>query len=334
MTSWKSYLKSNPADWLLEEENPSVHFFTMRDILDFPSDSPKLKAKRRIMESGAVPAILARQNEGGYWGKPEDFYVRSKYRGTVWTFILLTELGVDGNDERLKKTCEFILENSQDKVSGGFSYQKGKDGGTPSGVIPCLTGNMLTGLIKCGYLGDPRVKKGIEWITTYQRFDDGKVEIPIDFPYRKTFRCFEKHTCHMGVVKTLKALAEIPMDKRTTEVKTTVEKGVEYLLKHHIYKRSHNLQKVSKPGWLELGFPLMYNTDVLEILEILLKLGVKDPRMQEAIDLVLSKQDSEGRWLMEHTYNGRFQVSIEPEGKPSKWVTLKAMKVIKGFYSG
>ena len=99
----------------------------------------------------------------------------------------------------------------------------------------------------------------------------------------------------MSVVKMLKALAEIPSEKRSKEVKKTIKMGCEFMLKHHIHKRSHNLEKVSKPSWRKFGFPLMYQTDALEILDILTKLGYKDKRMQEAIDLVLSKQNNQGR---------------------------------------
>jgi hypothetical protein len=76
----------------------------------------------------------------------------------------------------------------------------------------------------------------------------------------------------------------------------------------------------------------MWQTDVLEILGILTKLGYKDKRMQEAVDLVISKQGDHGRWKLEHTFNGRFQVDIEQKGKPSKWITLNALKVLKRFF--
>ncbi len=104
------------------------------------------------------------------------------------------------------------------------------------------------------------------------------------------------------------------------------------MLKHHVYKRSHDLTRVSKAGWLRLGFPLMWNADVLEVLGILTKLGYRDERMQEAVDLVVSKQDEDGKWKLEDTYNGRFQVNIEQKGKPSKWVTLNAVRMLKRFY--
>jgi hypothetical protein len=101
---------------------------------------------------------------------------------------------------------------------------------------------------------------------------------------------------------------------------------------HHIYKRSHNLSKVAKADWLQFGFPLMVYFDTLEALDIITELGYHDQRMQEAIDLVVSKQDGEGRWLMERTFNGRYAASIEPKGKPSKWLTLRALRVLKRYY--
>ncbi|UCE39595.1 MAG: nitrogen fixation protein NifH [Thermoplasmata archaeon] len=334
VSNWKSFLKNDPVQWLLEPDNPSVRYFTLRDIQGI-SDKNKdvITAKKEIMTEGLVPKILAKQKAGGYWGKPEDFYERSKYRGTVWNFIILAELGADGNDKRIKLTSEFILKWSQDKRSGGFAHQGSKyNGGQHSGVIPCLTGNLLWSLIRFGYLNDPRIKKGIRWITTYQRFDDKIKVAPTGWPYDRWKNCWGRHSCHMGVVKIMKALAEIPKSKRTKAVNRTIEEGAEYLLKHHIYKRSRNLKKVSKPQWVKFGFPLMYQSDAMEVMGILTRLGFRDDRMQEALDLILSKQNEEGKWNLENTFNGRYLVNIEHKDKPSKWVTMNAIKVLKQYY--
>jgi hypothetical protein len=334
VSDWKAVLKADPTDWLLEKDNPSVRYFTLTQIQDKPQNSPEAQeAKKEIMLSGVVPKILAKQHDGGYWEAPEKFYT-AKYRGTVWQLIILAELGADGNDPRIKKACEFILENSQEHKSGGFSawLSVKVGGGRYSGVLPCLTGNMVWSLIRLGFLEDPRVQRGIEWIVKYQRFDDGEAWPPKIWPYEKATFCFGKHSCFMGVVKALKALVEIPADKRSVAAVDTLNRGAEYLLKHHIYKKSHDLTRVSKPGWLMLGFPLMYQTDVLEILGILTQLGCRDGRMREAVDLVVSKQDELGRWKLEGTFNGRFHASIEEKGSNSKWVTLNALKVLKGFY--
>jgi len=334
MRNWKSMLKADPADWLLEKNNPSVRYFTLTEILDKSEDDPEVKeTKKEIMTIGIVPVILFRHNNEGYWETAGGFYTK-KYNGTLWQLIILAELRADGGDKRMRKACEFIMENSQDRESGGFSMHASAKtgGGRHSEVITCLTGNMVWSLIRFGYLGDPRVQRGINWIVRYQRFDDGIHDVPTGWQYDKFEMCWGKHTCHMGVVKTLKALAEIPKDKRSEGVKNTIEIGAEYILVHHIYKKSHDLSSISKPGWLRLGFPLMYQTDVLEILGILTKLGYKDKRMQEAVDFVVSKQDAQGRWKLENTFNGRFQVNIEEKGKPSKWVTLNALRVLKRFY--
>jgi hypothetical protein len=335
MSGWKSVLKGDPIEWLLEENNPSVRYFTLTEVMGRSlGDGETKEAKKKIMEVGTVPSILAKQNGQGFWESSDRFYT-AKYKGTVWQLIILAELGADANDGRVRKACEFVLANSQDRVSGGFSCRGNAKlgGGTHGGVLPCLTGNEVWSLIRLGYLKDPRVTKAIDWITTYQRFDDGIKEPPKGWPYDKNQDCFGTHSCHMGVVKVLKALAEIPAPERSENVVRTIQEGAEYVLKHHIHRRSHNLNRLSKPGWLRFGFPLMYQTDVLEILGIMTKLGYRDNRMQEAVDLVVSKQNGEGRWNMENSFNDRFHVSIEQNGKPSKWITLNALKILKRYYN-
>ncbi|MGB3861073.1 MAG: hypothetical protein WA915_03245, partial [Candidatus Aminicenantaceae bacterium] len=253
-----------------------------------------------------------------------------KFKGTVWQMIILAELGADREDRRIQRACEFVLEMSQDRKSGGFAYKGSKKGGGfHSGVFPCLTGNMIWSLIRFGYLDDPRVEHGIEWIADFTRYDDGVNRVLHGWPYEKKEMCWGKHTCHLTVVKALKALAEIPEEKRSLKVKNVIAQGAEYLLKHHLFKRSHNLDMIAKPKWVKLGFPWMWDTDVLEMLLILTRLGYRDNRMKEAIDLVISKQDAKGRWILENTYNGRFQVNIERKGKPSKWITMNALRTLK-----
>jgi hypothetical protein len=335
MTHWESFLKSDTTEWLLEPNSPSVRYFALVELLEKPeTNSEVIEAKNQIMKTGVVPKILSKQTEQGCWDAPDRFYT-AKYKGTVWQLLILAELGVDPNNNGIKKACEFLFENSQDHESGGFSVWPSKKvgGGRHSGVIPCLTGNMVYTLIKLGFYGDLRLQRAIDWITQYQRFDDGESPAPKCWPYDKLTSCFSKHSCHMGVVKSLKGLAAVPSEDWSKEVKDTIKQGAEYLLIHHVHKKSHDLSQVSKPGWLRFGFPLMYQTDVLEILNILTSLGYKDERMHEAIDLVVSKQDESGRWTLKNSFNGRFQTNIEQKGKPSKWVTLKALTALKQFYS-
>ncbi|MCU0851477.1 MAG: nitrogen fixation protein NifH [Candidatus Thermoplasmatota archaeon] len=336
MKSWKSYLNTDPTDWLLEKSNPSIRYITLRSILGKHETDPEVQqAKQEIMHTGLVPAILEKQHSKGYWEDPERFY-SAKYKGTVWQLLILAELYADGTNDKIQNACEFILNNSQNAESGGFAYSRSKKngGGRRSEVIPCLTGNMVFSLIRLGYLNDPRLQKGIDWITTYQRFDDKIPQAPTGGPYdRLKTGCFSRHSCHMGAAKAMKALAEISPQQQSAAVKKTIEKGAEYFLLHHVFKSSHHLDRVPKPGWLRFGFPLMYQTDALEILEFLTTLGYKDQRMQEAVDLVVSKQNNKGQWLLENTFNGRYQVSIEKKDEPSKWITLRAVQILKRYYS-
>jgi hypothetical protein len=335
MSDWKSIIKADPIPWLLEENNPSVRYFTLVDILGLPAGDRRVPAaKKAIMKTGIVPKILARQKKGGYWEKAENFYIRTKYRGTVWQLIILAELGADGRDARVESACDFVLEFSQDRQSGGFSYVGGpQGGGYHSGVIPCLTGNMVWSLIRLGRGDDPRVKRGVDWITTFARLDDGDGPVLKGWPYEKREPCWGRHTCHSGAAKILKALAAIPEEERSPEIRRTIDAGAEYFLKHHIYKRSHDFSRAVKPKWTKLGFPTMWDGDALEVFGILAGLGCRDPRMREAAKLILSKQDERGRWALENTYNGHFQVNIERKGKPSKWVTLLALKALKVYMS-
>lgn len=318
------------VSWLLDGDDPSVRYLTLTNLLGAAPDDPDVVAARAaIMTEGTVPRILATQLDDGHWEGRDRFYT-GKYRGTVWQLVILAELVADGTDPRVRAACEAILRDSQDRESDAFSMARAKrdGGGLHSQVIPCLTGNMVWSLIRLGMADDPRVQRAIDWIATYQRFDDGDGEAPTGWPYEPYEICWGRHTCHMGVVKALKALAAIPPDRRSPEVERTLADGAEFLLRHHVHRRSHDLTKDSKPGWRRFGFPLMYQTDVLEILGILTSLGHRDARMAEALDLVAGKADADCRWHLASTFNDRFVVPIETKGEPSRWLTLRALQVL------
>jgi len=318
-------------DWLLEEENPSVRCLTLTSLLHRPPDDPEvIAAQSAIMTQGPVPKILSLQNPDGSFCIPEKFY-GLKYTGTVWTLLLLAELHADPLDPRIRNACEFILQHSQNPETGGFSYGESAKThtGLASGVIPCLTGNMVYSLIRLGYLEDSRVQSAISWITRIQRADDGIEKAPEGDIYKKFYTCWGRHSCHMGVAKALKALTAIPPEKRSAEINAKLDELTEYFLKHHLYKKSHSLEEISRPGWLRLGFPLMYQTDILELLSLFTELGIRDPRLEDALEILREKQTPDGKWLLESSNNGKMLVRIEQKGKPSKWITLQAYQVLE-----
>ena len=106
--------------------------------------------------------------------------------------------------------------------------------------------------------------------------------------------------------------------------------AVEFLLSRDLSKADYPYTERVSGEWFKLGFPLSYTSDVLEALLALSEAGyARDPRLKNAIALVLSKRDADGRWALKHSLNGKMWADIEAKGKPSKWITLRALRVLK-----
>jgi hypothetical protein len=300
------------VQWLLGEEAPSVRYLTLRDLLGLEDRDPVLvSAKKAIMETGPVPKILAAQDPGGYWGRPEDFYQCSKYKGTVWNVILLSQLEADGADPKVQNAVDFLLQWSR-CGNGGFTHRGSPEGGRKC-VLDCLTANLIFSMVHFGRLDDEKVQSSIGLIAS-------------------EFEGVERHRlcvgCRSGIVKSLRALAEIPPTRRSGHVKDAIDTYAEIVL-----DRCLDLEGIEKrrmrPEWLAPNAPRMWNTDLLEILNVLAKLGVHDERMRVAIAHIASLQQPDGRWRMGKSFNARYLVPLEKDGKPSKWVTLQALVLFR-----
>ncbi|MBI4758328.1 MAG: hypothetical protein HY783_04935 [Chloroflexi bacterium] len=113
-------------------------------------------------------------------------------------------------------------------------------------------------------------------------------------------------------------------------MKKAAATAADFLLSHDLPKADYPYTGRVSGEWFKFGFPLSYTSDVLEALFALGEAGCgRDPRLKNAIALVLSKRDADGRWAMKHSLNGKMWADIEVKGKPSKWVTLRALKVLK-----
>lgn len=328
------YGSKEVINWLLEPEDALVRYAALVELLGQGENDPDvIEARKASMASLPIQKIFAKQNPDGYWYKPESFYMLGgKYKGTVWNVILLAEMGADGSNERIRKACEFLFQWSQDPRSGGFAVNGTINGGKHDQVISCLTGNLVWSMIRFGMISDLRVQRGIDWITTYQRADDGVRGVPKEWPYHYQ-NCWGPHTCMMGVVKSLKALAEIPPEQRSPQVNNKIHQLTEFILAHRLFQSSRHPGRIAKEAWTHFGFPTFWMTDALEMLDILLKLGIHDERMLDAINLVQSKQDETGRWRQEGDYlTNRILVKFEADGESSKRITLKALKMLKEWH--
>lgn len=325
-------------EWLLEvdHDNPGVRYFALAELLDRPaSDGELLAARQAVMISGPVPIILSHQNPERYWIEGGAGYY-PKYRGTVWQVIFLAQLGADGADPRVRAACEYLLEQSPSRF-GGFSAD-----GRPGGMIHCLQGNLAAAMIDLGWLGDPRLITAVDWLArsiTGQGIapaDDRQADVRY---YRSGnsgpgFLCSANNhlPCAWGAIKAMLALSKVPPEARTPAINAAIETGINFLLSTDPATADYPMGYAEKPSlsWFRFGYPIGYVTDVLQNLEVLTALGYgSDPRLANALDLILSKQDDQGRWKMAYTYNGKTWVDIEEKGQPSKWVTLRAARVLK-----
>lgn len=336
--NWLERLNDDPLPWLLEEdaENPGVRYFALKELLARPLTGPELiAAQEAIMKTGPVPTILANQEPDGYWVKPGPGY-GPKYTSTVWQIIFLAQLGADGNDARIQAGCEYLLEQARDP-NGSFSAT-----GTQMGSIHCLQGNLGAALIDLGWLGDERLDRALDWLA---RSITGEGIAPAEerkapVHYIRSGNCGpgflcsanDRLPCAWGAVKAMLALSSVPPEQRTPAMQAAVETGIAFLLSRDPAVADYPMGYSEKPSlsWFRFGFPVFYVTDVLQNLEVLTALGLgSDPRLQPAIDLLLSHQDENGRWPMKYTYNGKTWTKIEAKNQPSKWVTLRVLRVLK-----
>jgi len=350
--SWQDLLQNSPIEWLLEETNPSVRYFTLRDLLDKGEDNPEVaEAKAAISTSKIMVKILSKEKLEGYWEDSKSPYL-PKYKATYWQVMTLGQLGIDKSEERTQKACDYTfglqLEN------GGFSmytkkgtateYNRVKRRLTARGESPpksinwisslvneheysCLTGNVVAALIRLGYGEDHRVKKAINWLLSVQNRDGGWL-----CPYWKA-HIKDTHSCFYGTICPLEAFSEVPETKRSPEMKQAIERGAEFLLMHRLYKADHHRYKVINRQWLRFSFPWFYGYDILRGLSVLTKLDyIDDERLTDAVGVLIKKRRSDGTWLLDSSPLGRMQTNIESVSKPSKWITLNALKVLKRLY--
>lgn len=345
MINWKKIFSTSPINWLLEEANPSVRYFALRDLLDKDENDPQVAATRKaIPKSRPIQNILDKQKPEGYWEEPWSPY-NPKYKSSYWQTMILSQLGMDKTDQRTRKACEhiFTFQTEEEAFSSSTRQlvlkeheQMLKDGKNPppkkeftaslvhEHQYSCLTGNMAAALIRTGYADDPRVKKALKWLVKIQNKDGGWL-----CPYWKP-HARDKHGCFYGTVCPMEAFSLVKKEERTGEMKTAIKKGAEFLLMHRLFKADHHGHRIINPHWLTLSFPVFYNYNILRGLDVLTRLDyASDERLQDAVQILLQKRQPNGSWILESTPAGRMHTNIEAKGKPSKWITLIALRSLK-----
>ncbi|MFX1476349.1 MAG: hypothetical protein ACFFCO_12870, partial [Promethearchaeota archaeon] len=299
---------------------------------DRPLTHPDVQAAQAaLMESTVVQTILGAQESEGHWGKRNHSYIK-KYTATTHQLLILAELGAKltpAIERGINHMFEFQLD------SGHFTTKLPKTArgrASQASDMVCFDANILYYMIYFGYLDDSRVIQLVDFLLNHHSSTDGGWKCrayPINpdtvFP----------ENCFMGMCKALRAFSLIPKAQRTSQMSDVIRKVTEIILENKVYQylRAPNGMRKPKIGWTRFGFPLFYNSDALEVLETLARLNVHDERMQDAINLVISKQQSDGKWLLKHTFNGRMWHDIEVKHQSSKWITLRALRVLRHYYS-
>ncbi len=311
---WQELLNSDPMEWLLEEVNPSVRYFTLRWLLDrADGDGDVAAARQAIAESAPVRKLLKRQRPPGYWGsKSHSHYSRGELTLLAW-------LGAPP-EPAICRAVEYRMDQCLQENGGyGLWYNDQWE------YIPCHGAELLRQMIWFGYAADPRSRKLLDWLLSIQEPDGA---------WKCVFRA-KPFPCMWASADVLRLFGSLPADWLSPEVKDAQRRVVELFLNSRL---CHYGKGKPDPRWSQFGFPLQHDSDILEVLEQVAPfVDPDDPRIQPGLQLVLQKQDSQGRWPCEKEPKGgnkwyKAYLSLDEVGNPSKWVTLHAMRMLKTLY--
>ncbi|HEX9340807.1 MAG TPA: hypothetical protein VF992_06520 [Thermoplasmata archaeon] len=303
--------------WLLEEDQPSVRYLALTQLLERPEDDPDASgAKEAIPRKGWAADILAAQRPGGFWINDESLY-RPKYLSTNWMLLILSDLGLTKEEPRTRAACELWIERFA-KDDGGFSM----DGAKASHL--CVVGNTARALVKFGYADHPKVRSALEWLVQHRDKNGG-------------WSCFGSGR-NLDSWEGMSAFAAYPREKWTEGMKRAVEDAAEFYLQRELHKQGSRYEP-----WYRFHYPIHYYYDILVGLDFMTSLGYgADPRMRAAVSLLKEKRRADGRWNLDavhpdldakvakwYTKGLPTPFALEKPGEPSKMVTLRAMLVLK-----
>jgi hypothetical protein len=301
-------------DWLLEKDQPAVRYAALVDLLDRRPDDIEVRSARSLIPRvGWAAEQLRRQRPGGFWEPHEPRNVRQwvnflyfpKFHSTFWRALVLSDMGLDATNPRIKKVADLVF-NYKLRLGSpvNFFYEEAS-----------ISGNTARMMTRFGYAEDFRVQKLFDWLVEDQREDGG----------------WNGEQGAPGTVDTsepLAAFAALPKAKRLPKVQRAIERGAEFYLERKLLGRGR-----PTPERLWLHYPTHYYYDILVGLDLLTQLGFgSDRRLRSATDLLTKKRRSDGRWAMDRPHpdsQNPKPLVIEEIAKPSKWITLRALRVLK-----
>ena len=340
----------NVMDWLLEKNDSMVRYNTLISLMDQPSWDPEVqKAGSHMMISPPIANIFKKQNEDGGFITPRiverygideaRFGYVPKYKATTWQLSFLAQAGVPC-DARIRALCEFIMKNSFNEELGAFGQISRTRKGLQREVMPCLNGRMVWALSTFGFSQRKEVKKSFEFLTTYQRFDDGDFPGGDDWPYSgwSGKYCWGSASCFTGVSEFLRAMTSMPATYWTPAVHEAKKHAIDFMLRHHILHRAlkpgssgvpaKGTHRLAEADWLlRMQAPLIL-CDAVEILSSLARLGITNSILDESIRSILEKKNARNRWILEDTPSSMYG-QWGKKGEENKWITFRILRMLK-----
>lgn len=315
-------LRQSVIRWLLDAD-PAIRWQVLRDLLDAPAD--EVAAERaRVATAGAGARLLALQGADGRWGGAA---WNHGWTSTMHVLMLLRDLGLDPASDQACHAVGLV----RDRVTWQGCGPPECDGNPffAGEVEPCINGQVGAA---GAYFGQD--VRGIVDRLLAEQLPDGGWNC--EAANGSTRSSFNTTIC---VLEAL--LAHERSAGASPEVTEARHRGQEYLLERRLFRRLSTGEVIARDrkgdaAWTRFAFPTWWHYDVLRGLEYLRRAGVApDERVAEAIDLVASKRDGDGRWPLETRYPGAMPVETdEGEGRPSRWNTLRALRVLRWYAAG
>jgi len=327
--------------WLLERDSPGARYLALRDLADSSKAADLRAARKEAHERGPIAAILRNMETEGYWVRGGPGY-NPKYRSAAWSLLALAQLGGSTEqDKRIDRACTYMLEHGLAE-GGQFTTTSS---GAPSGTVDCLQGNLCWALLELG-VDYSRLDTAFDWMARTLT-GEGMASVKDREAVRRyyTYKCGPNFACGVngglacawGAVKVMMALGRLPEERRTPRIKRAIRQGVDFMFGVDPATAMYPTRTGDKPNraWWKFGFPVFYVTDLLQLVESLVVLGCgNDRRLAHALDIIRDKQDADGRWPLEYEYTGKTWVDFGEKKQPNKWVTLRALRVLKAVETG
>ncbi len=298
-------------DWLLQGD-PAVRWQVMRDLLGAAEDEVSGE-RRRIAAEGWGRGLLERQHGSGLWS--HDLGPRSarglympKWISTHYTLLLLARLGLDPGDPAAAAGCRALLARAHWLPSGGIRLWQRE----VTDVCVCA---MVLSILQT-FDQDPGARQRLRAFLLDVQLDDGG------------WNC-ERDSVHGSFHTTLSVLEAFQKGPVTSEIEAAVARGRAFFLRHHLYC-SHRTGEVSRQAFLRFPIPYSWHFDSLRGLTwFAADDGPWDDRLAAAVALVRERRRPDGRWNVNARAPGQVHFELEPAGRPSRWVTLGCMRVLR-----